>query len=189
MPDLTLTAQPPLGGFSHDFGGAKLAEIADHALVSIATPNGGEKKLAAAIKKSYGCALPRPGQSTLAKDGDTRLLGLQRDQMFAFFAHDGDQALAAVANKLGDAGYYTDQSDSWVMLRLSGELSWTALERICPLDLHPDVFAVGDVARTMMEHIGAVILRDGKTDFVLMSARSSARSFLHAVETSIRNIL
>ena len=187
MADMTLTARPPLGGFAHDFGEANLAEITDHALVSLATPNGGEKALDATLKKAFKCALPAPGQSTAS--GKMRVLGLQRDQVFLFFAHDGDRAMEAVAGKLGEAGYYTDQSDSWVMLRLAGPMSRSALERICPLDLHPDVFTVGTVSRTVMEHLGTIILRDGEDSFVLMSARSSAKSFLHAVETSIRNVM
>jgi sarcosine oxidase subunit gamma len=62
------------------------------------------------------------------------------------------------------------------------------LERICPIDLHPQAFAVGAVARTLMDHLNVIILREGGDTFLLMSARSSARSFWHAVETSIRNI-
>ena len=99
--------------------------------------------------------------------------------------HEGDDAVAVVIEKLGTAGYYTDQSDSWVMLQIAGPGSRAALERICMLDLHSDAFPVDTVARTTMEHLGVMVLRDGEDSFLLMSARSSARSFLHAVETSI----
>ena len=65
----------------------------------------------------------------------------------------------------------------------------TALERICPLDLDPLGFEGDGAARTTMEHMGAFVMRDGEGGFFLMSARSSAKSFLHAVETSIKNVL
>jgi sarcosine oxidase subunit gamma len=39
-----------------------------------------------------------------------------------------------------------------------------------------------------MEHLGVLILRSGDDEYLLLSASSSARSFLHAVETSLRNI-
>jgi sarcosine oxidase subunit gamma len=39
-----------------------------------------------------------------------------------------------------------------------------------------------------MEHLGTIVLRDGTDSFLLLSAHSSAESFLHAVETSIRNV-
>ncbi|MBT8415130.1 MAG: hypothetical protein KJO30_12445, partial [Boseongicola sp.] len=55
-----------------------------------------------------------------------------------------------------------------------------------PLDLDPDTFPTGSAARTVMEHLGAMIVRVDDTRFWLMSARSSAMSFLHAVETSCR---
>ena len=74
------------------------------------------------------------------------------------------------------------------MLRLRGEKAREALERICLLDLDESAFQVGDAARTAMEHLGTVILREGSDCFLLMSAGSSAKSFLHAVETSVRNV-
>ena len=39
-----------------------------------------------------------------------------------------------------------------------------------------------------MEHLSVIILRDGADSFLLMSPRSSARSFLHAVELSVVNV-
>jgi sarcosine oxidase subunit gamma len=75
------------------------------------------------------------------------------------------------------------------MLRVSGPKSRIALERICPLDLHPSTFPQGRVARTLMEHLGVIILHEGPDTYLLLSARSSAGSFLHAVETSVRNVV
>jgi len=39
-----------------------------------------------------------------------------------------------------------------------------------------------------MEHMGAIVLRDGPDSFLLLSASSTARSYLHAVEISLRNV-
>ena len=39
-----------------------------------------------------------------------------------------------------------------------------------------------------MEHLGTIIIRTEQDTFLLLSASSSAGSFLHAVETSIRNV-
>jgi heterotetrameric sarcosine oxidase gamma subunit len=183
--DFTLTAQSPLGGYKKDFEGVTLTELTDLAVVSIATPMGGRDALASAVDSAFGAALPNIGHSSHTEDGNTRFLGLQRDQMFLLFEHEGDGALAVIADKLGEVGYYTDQSDTWAILRMAGPGSRTALERICMLDLSPDVFAVGAVARSTMEHLGVMILRDDTDSFLLMSSRSSARSFLHAIETSI----
>jgi sarcosine oxidase subunit gamma len=43
--------------------------------------------------------------------------------------------------------------------------------------------------RTVMEHLGVLILRTGDDAFMLLSASSSAKSFLHALETSVANVL
>jgi heterotetrameric sarcosine oxidase gamma subunit len=191
--NLSLSAKSPLGGtgekYAKEHNGVAISEITSAALVSIATPNGGEEALAEAISKAYSADLPQVGLSTVSADGKVRFLGMQRDQLFVLFDYQGDEAVAQIAEKLGPAGYYSDQSDSWLMLKISGPECRHALARICSLDLHLDVFAEGAVARTVMEHLGAIILRDGADSFVLMSARSSAKSFLHAVETSIQNIL
>ena len=60
-----------------------------------------------------------------------------------------------------------------------------ALERICPLDLHPDAFGVDHAARTVMEHLGVLIIRTGEEAYLLLSASSSAGSFQHALHLSM----
>ena len=189
MPNLTLTASPPLDGNHKQFGDTALTEIGDQALVSIAVPLGGADALDSAMTGAYGTTFPAPGSTALSKDGSVRFLGLQPDQCFAMFEFEGNKAIRAVAGALDDKCYCTDQSDSWAILRLSGTLALTALERICPLDLTPTEFPPGNVARTVMEHLGVIILCEDKNRYVLMSPRSSALSFLHAIETSLENVL
>jgi len=187
--DFTLTARSPLGGVQLDFDGVTIAEVSNMAIVSLATPHGGEDALAKAVRSAYGTGLPAVGQSAKSKAGGARFLGLARDQAFLLFDEPGGNPLDAIAKDVIEAAYLTDQSDSWAILRISGPKARAALERICPLDLHPSAFPEGHVARTMMEHLGVIILREGPDTFLLMSARSYAGSFLHAVETSVRNII
>jgi len=188
VPSLQLTAEPLLGGFEERFGGTDLVELTDLAIVSIAIPLGGDAALAAALSKTYGTDMPAPGRSVISTDGQTRFLWTARDQLFALFEDGSPNAAADVKKNLGDTGYVTLQSDNWVALRLSGEKARDALERICPIDLHPTTFAEGHVARTMMEHMGVFILRDDLNAFLLLSASSSAETFLHAVKTSVQNV-
>ena len=77
----------------------------------------------------------------------------------------------------------TDQSDGWVTLELGGIDAPAVLERLCPLDLDPDVFDHEAVARTSMEHMAVVIQRSADNGFELMSPTSTAASLLHAIET------
>ncbi len=189
MANLTLSAVPALGGYSESFDGVSLSEVVNLAIVSMALPLGGKSAAKKAFKTTYGVALPDVGKSAMSKDGATRALRLGRDQAFVLFHHDAPDANNVVAEKMGGKVYTTDQTDAWVGLDISGSNARKALERICPVNLNPAVFAEGDIARTNMEHLGTVIIRTGDDEYRLLSASSSAGSFLHAVETSIKNIL
>jgi heterotetrameric sarcosine oxidase gamma subunit len=189
VPDLTLTltSAPPLAGYDSTFGDLRLTAPADLAIVSLALPLGGEDAAKKAIKSAYGIDLPDPGKSAVSKDG-ARLVRLGLDMALVVFTHATTDAERVVAGKLKGTVYTTDQTDVWTGLSLSGPRARAALERICPIDLHADACAEGDAARTVMEHLGALIIRTGPDAFLLLSASSSAGSFLHAIETSIDNI-
>lgn len=187
MADFTLTAEPPLKGFDQTFGDTRLHAPAELAIVSIALPLGGEDAGLKAIKSAYDADLPDPGQSILTKD-DTRLVRLGPDQAFAVFTRATPDAEPHVQGRLNGKAYTTDQTDVWTGLCLAGPKARTALERICPIDLRPDAFGTGAAARTVMEHLGVLIIRTGADTYLLLSASSSAGSFLHAVETSLINV-
>ncbi|MGI9372359.1 MAG: sarcosine oxidase subunit gamma [Hyphomicrobiales bacterium] len=189
MSEFTLEAKPFLGGYKRDVGGVSLEEVTGLAIVSIAAPRGEETKLKATMKSAYGCVFPAPGAIAHAKDKKTRFVGMSPDQVFALFDHDGADAAEIIGKKLKARGYVTLQSDNWVTLRASGTRVREALERICPVDLNPNAFAIDHAARTVMEHLGVVIMREDKDTFLLLSASSSAQSFLHAVETSLEYAL
>ncbi len=189
MADIALTVRDPFEGVRFETPGVILSGVTGMALVSAAIPNGKDAAFAKALKAAYGVTRAAPGTTARASDGATLLVGLQRDQVFVMFDRTDDWPERNVAEKLRGSAYVTDQSDGWVMARIHGPRCREALERICRLDLDPEVFAQGAVARTLMEHLNVIILRDGKDSFLLMSPGSSAASFLHALETSIRNIL
>ena len=180
-----LTARAPLGGYARSFGAIALAEETGLALVSAAVPQGGDAAFATALADGFAASRPATGDSAVGERYGARVLGMQPDQMFILFEPpDPDRPAETVAAALGAAACVTDQSDSWAMLRIAGAGVRSALERICPLDLDDAAFPEGKVARTAMEHLSVIILRDGADSFLLMSPRSSARSFLHAVELS-----
>ena len=188
MPDTSLSPAPRLGGYDKRFDGVTLRERTGLAIVSAATPLGADVAVAKAVKSAWGAEMPASGASVLSEDGKTRLVWTGPDQIFALFDHAAPDAERVVNAALGGAAYTTDQTDVWAALEIDGLRSRAALERLCPLDLHPDAFAEGAAARTVMEHMGAMIVRTGEDRFLLLSASSSAGSFLHAVETSITNV-
>ncbi len=188
MSKQSLQARSPLDGIDKEYPGVRLTEVSDLGLVSLAVPLGEQDALSQSVSSAYKVSLPSTAHSVNSSFDNTCILGLQIDQYFLMFDYSGDRAVEFITQKLGQTAYLSDQSDSWVFLRISGGKALQVLERICPIDLHPDCFAVGSVARTSMEHLGVIIMRESEDCYLLLSPRSSAQSFLHAVETSIHNI-
>ena len=183
---IMLEAISPLVDYKNDFGTVQVEELADKALVSIAEPLGIKTKLKTVIRKSLGAEWPEIGKVNLSKKG-YQLLGIQSDMCFAFFDHPGGLADANINASLKGNAYCTDHSDAWCMIKISGVGVYSALERICPLDISPKTFEIGSVASTSMEHLGVIILKDAQNSFILLGATSSANDLLHAVTVSISN--
>jgi len=187
---VALTPVSALGGMRHEHDGVTLTEVAEFGLLSVATPSGGESALNKTLIEKYQVGLPAAGESVISAVNGVRLLGLQPDQCMALWFDKVDSLTGKeLVQELADVAYLTDQSDSWVALRIEGPQVRTVLERICPIDLHPDSFPQGRVVRTIMEHLATLVLCDAVDSFVLLSPRSSAQSFLHAIETSVRNVV
>ena len=180
MADITLNAAPILGGIDKIIGENRIVERDDLALVSIACPLNDDGNLAALIREHWSIDMPTATLTTT--HNDTRAVRLTPDQIMLIFPHNTPDAEAFVQKKLTGAGYTTDQTDAWVALEISGPDTRAAMERICPLDLSQ--FANDDAGRTVMEHMGALVIRCDTDNFLLFSASSSAHSFLNAVETS-----
>ena len=188
--DYILVKDSPLDGVEHNFDGLTLSEVVSQSLVMVAMPEGKADEIEKAIGQSCGLSIPAMGQSTKSADSLITLWRLQKNQILAYYAYDGLDAEANIAERFNaPSAYYTDQSDTWAMIRLSGECSRDVLERICPIDLDPSVFTLGSVSKTIMEHIGTTIYRDGDDSYVLLIMRSFGRSMLHAIEVSAHNVL
>ncbi len=188
MSEYCLEPASVLDEYKQQFNGAELCELVDVGKVSIAIPNKGEEEVEKVLADHFGVAIPTVGKSVLSDDKMARVIRLGNDQLFVLLFDKQSDPRTFLANKFGNVAYLTDQSDSWVGLEIRGTKARQALERICMVDLHPEVFLNDHIARTLMEHLGVLIIRNGDDSFVLMSASSSAKSFLHAITTSIRNV-
>jgi len=187
MLDFKISAQSPLSGYELIRENIQLTEIVDLSLISIVTPLGQEQSIAELLSSQYKTETPKTGFSTLSSDKRYRFLGLQPSQFFVAFYSAFEQDIEEVFETFNSA-YCTDQSDAWVKLRLSGSLSRAALERVCMLDQNTEKFKVGAAFRTVIEHMNAIVIREDRDTFILMSPRSSSKSFIDAIETSIQNI-
>lgn len=182
--EFKLEARPVLGGFDRTFGDTHLRELTDLAAVAVSVPMGGDDALEKALKAAYGGGIPKVGESYTSSDG-ARVIAFTQDQMLILWDHAPHGGVATVAGKLGDAGYYVEQTSNWVFLELDGPLARAALARLTALNLKDAAFPVDRAERTVMEHMGALVVRTGADAFLLASASSSGASFAHAVETSL----
>ena len=189
MSDYILEKLSALEGAEHEFNGVTVSEVIDMSLVMAAIPKGTLVKVESAIKKSCGLSIPEIQQSSESSDSSITFWRLQNNQILAYFAYEGDDAESYLKNKLNAPVYLTDQSDTWAMIRVKGPRSRDILERICPINIDKDVFAVGSVSRTVMEHIGTIIFRDADDSYVLLTMRSFGVSMLHAIQVSVKNVL
>jgi len=183
-----LDANSPLNGFDETINDIRISEVTGLSILSLAVPLTMDVKFKDAVRKTFGLALPEPGRLTSDTKIGTKLLWTAPDQIFALQDESRISGIASLKDRMGSNAYLTDQSDSWAILALGGDRVLQALERICPIDLNPAKFKTGMAARTHMEHLGVFILRVEDDTWWLMSARSSAGSFLHAVTQSAKNI-
>ena len=195
----SLIAQSPLGGYEMITDGASLIEVTGLSKVSVAPFAGSQAVFQTAMTKLFKTGKngsPKPN-ATMALDQSGKqnciLMPSAQNQWFLCFDDDGtnpiDAAKALLGKSLSKQIAMTDQSDSWVVLALSGPQCRQTLARICPIDCSASAMPIGTTARTSMEHLGAIITRrpnegDHQPCFWLLSARSSAASFLHAITGS-----
>ena len=188
MPEFTLQPLYALNGYAKTFGENQLRELTELKLMSLAVPLGREALFESASAKAFGL-LPLAGQSAVAAPSGLRLVSMGPGQFLAIFSQ-ADQASEALFSQiLAPITYTTDQTDGMVALALSGPLSRQILQRTCAIDLDPAVFTIDSAARTSMEHMGATVIRTDHDHYLLLSASSSAKSFLHMLETSIKNVM
>ena len=190
MFDYKLSSKSPLNEFVLEADGARLDEIKGFALISIAAPLLGERALKSALENTLGIDLPKPGFSSHSETTpDITLMSVGRDQWFVRFLETEKSSVDWVVDAVGNYAAITDQSDSWAQIELSGISARMSLECVLPVDTDPSVFPEGAVSRTVLEHLGVIVTRqpndaDGDYCFLLMTPRSSAKSFLHALTGS-----
>ena len=190
----TLIASSPLDRYCTVADGASLVEISPRSIVSVSPFAGNEAAFSTAIDKSFKGAYPSATKAfELTGKKSCVLLPSSHSQWFLCFDDEVSDPLAKASDLIGKMTStrvaMTDQSDAWVILALTGPRIHLTLERICPIDCSSTATPIGTTARTVIGHLGTITLRrpdddDGNSCFWLMSARSSAASFLHAITGS-----
>lgn len=174
----------PLGGYEKSWDDLSACEVSDQEIVSLACAMGQEKTFAGHFKKHFGKPLPKPGKVINIKGG--HCMWTAPDQYWLFLNGENTDADREVAERFDETAYVTLQTDGWAQVNLSGPRALDMLERFAPLDIAS--FKIGDATRTRVHHLAMVIARINKDEYRLISPRSSAGSFIHAIEETAQNI-
>jgi heterotetrameric sarcosine oxidase gamma subunit len=156
-----------------DATGLSIVEWSDIAFASVVAKRGKRDALVSAVETAFGVALPQ-GPRRVTKSAIT-FAGTGPEQWIASGEVDG--LAAKIRSRLGPFAAVTDQSDARLVLQLSGMRVRDVLAKGVPLDLHPKVFKIGDVATTLVAYIGVQIDRIDEATWQLTAPRSMAGSF------------
>ncbi len=163
MPELL--AKSALGGRTLTVGKTTLAEASLGPLTSIALfPGQG-----AAVSAALGHPFPAPNTTS------GPLIWTGRDQAF----------LMGQAPDLTGLAATTDQTGAWSALRLTGPDAEAALMRLVPLDLRLASFPPSTSARSGLNHMGLILVREAE-GFLVLTFRSMAETAWHELETALQ---
>ena len=157
-----------------ELSGLTIVERTDIAFASVIARRDQRGTLATACNTAFGLMPPDgPRRVTV---GALTFAGTGPGQWIASSQTEPNLAgrLRAV---VGPFAAVTDQSDSRLVLQLSGANVRDVLAKGVPLDLHPNVFKVGDVAVTLVAYMGVQIDRLDETNWQITTPRSTAGSF------------
>jgi len=170
-------AQPGRHGRQAGVAGLVIEQCTDLAFASVVAKRGKLDGLKLAVSTTYG--VPLPAGPLRASSGAFAFAGVGPDQWIA--SAEGAQASGFAARLRGRIGLFaavTDQSDARLALRLSGPRVREVLAKGVPVDLHLKAFKPGDVASTIVAHIGVQIdMLDSAPIYQLAAPRSTAGSF------------
>jgi sarcosine oxidase subunit gamma len=156
--------------------GITIVEPAEIAFASVIAKFGRRSALTSAVNAAFGVALP-DGPRRAVKSG-VAFAGVGPNHWIA--SAEGTEAAGFAAKaraRIGPFAVVSDQSDSRLVLQLSGPRVRDVLAKGAPVDLHPAAFKVGDVANTLICYIGTQIDRIDEATWQVTAPRSMAGSF------------
>lgn len=148
------------------------------ALASLAAPSGGGDALAQAIRERLGLSLPRTPRVVA---NDAHALIWSGPGQWLLRGEGPRDDFASLLEALAPHAAIGDQSCARAAMQIGGPRARDMLAKGVMLDLDPRVFAVGDVAMTMIAHVNVHLWRapdnGSGAAFEMLVPRSFAGSF------------
>jgi sarcosine oxidase subunit gamma len=162
--------------------GVALKVLSSRALVSVIARRNSADALTTAIKRAFDADLPRTPRLVPGRKVSFLWCGHHH-----WFAQGDDTAnlLRRLVPEIGGLAVLSDQSDSRLIVEVSGPSVRATLAKLVPIDLHPKAFHTGDTAVTLLGYLGTQItLVDDSPIYELMVLRSFADSFCQTLVTA-----
>jgi len=182
MSELALKPRSAFDGLLPSSDATDGLEITDRDGVGLATlvaRRGARQMLRARLQSTFGIDL-REGPVLSIGEG-VLLVGTGADSWLAVSANHRRNFGAQLAGCFFESAAVCDQSDGYGLLRLTGAKAADVLQRLLPIDLHPQAFPIGSAASTITAHIPLLVWRLNEATFEVAVFRSYAASFVHAL--------
>ncbi len=154
-----------------------ISERSGSALASLIARRGRLDELRAAVRDAWRAELPLTPK-VAEGDGASFIWAGPERWLVAAPDHAPEALVASLRAGADGSAAVCDQSDGWVLLRVSGRFARDALAKGIPVDLHPSAFAPGSTAVTRAASIGCQIWQvDDAPTYDIAVPRSFAASF------------
>ena len=165
-------------------GPLTITERTDVALASLAARKG---RLADLTKAAQTAGIPLPGPASHQQGTPYSAFWTAPEMWFVEAPYATHELIAdLLKSAFGDAASITEQTDAWVAFDLAAPDLAPLLERLCNVD-HASR-PTGYATRTVMEHLGVYMIKNGPGAARIYGPRSSAESLLHALETAAHSV-
>jgi sarcosine oxidase subunit gamma len=159
----------------------------DLGCATVMARRGAEQQLKQRVRSAYGIDLVSGPHR--AASGNVAFLGIGPATWLATQDDGGNGFSFSLKQAVDDAASVTDQTDGYVIHRVSGPLVRRTLAKGFPIDLDARAFAPDSVAVTAVSHLGAIIWRlddrqDGSAVFEIAVFRSLVESFRRWLDDS-----
>lgn len=135
-------------GAAFDTPGIVISEVSNFALASITAFKDQEVVLSNLINAHFKIDLPKASKTT-TMDGITFISIAPRQWLALAEASKAQDFVATLESVAGVFAAVVDQSDARAIIEISGPKAREALAKGVSIDLHPQVFGVGDSASTL----------------------------------------
>lgn len=174
-PALAGLIRPGRYGVAEGAAGVRIGPCTGLALATLSARKGRGEMLRDAARAAFGVELPE--RPRVAHGGGVAFIWAGPESWLVL--RQGDDLEPVLRGTLGAHASVTDQSDGRTVLRVEGPRARDLLAKGLPIDLHPRAFTPGDVALSLVAHLGVHLWqRDDTPSYDLAVLSGYARSLL-----------